>query len=342
MKRLLRRAAVRAILTILRPIYSGLGTIVCLHRVVDRSESFRISSNTALEISSKGLETLIQHVLARRFEVVTLDEVCTILQNRERRKKFVAFTFDDGYLDTLHTALPIFQKYGLPLTVNLTTDFVENPAKIWWYRLERVLIQRNSLTFQLGGEKRTLEALTSSQKNSAFDAIARVVRGMVKEHRDEFLNQLFNQNPVSGSDERLTMNWNEIRQLASDMRVTFGAHSVSHCDFNQMTDDQVLFEMNESRAIIQRQTGRKVEHFAYPFGGRNSVGSREFALAKCCGFKTALTLRNANLFPSHAANMECLPRISVSGNYPIRARFDLLQSGALAAFSYRFRRTITD
>jgi hypothetical protein len=40
---------------------------------------------------------------------------------------------------------------------------------------------------------------------------------------------------------------------------------------------------------------------------------REFQIVKDCGFKTATTTRNGNIFASHKNNLECLPRIPVSG-----------------------------
>ena len=138
------------------------------------------------------------------------------------------------------------------------------------------------------------------------------------------------------------LRWDEIKQLAADDLVTVGAHSVNHYDLSRLSEDQVLFELNESRSSLEACIGRKVEHFAYPFGGANSLGRREFNVAKSCGFKTAVTTRGANLFSAHAAHFECLPRIGLSGNYPPLRRFKLVHSGALAAFKHRFKRVVTD
>ena len=342
MKRFLRKAAVNLLTKALRPIYSGIGSILCQHRVANRSDSSWVSPNAALEISGDSLELLIRHLIARDIQVISLDEVHAILTTGRKAKPFVAFTFDDGYRDNLTVAYPIFQRYRLPFTVNVTPSFVEDPGTVWWYRLEDLLRYATSISFANRGQEVTMEAASFQQKDKAFESIEQIVRSLGPPERDEFLYRLFDRNPGGPGGERLVMTWAEVRQLVSDPLVTIGAHSMKHYDLNKLTDEAFLFELNESRRIIESQINSKVEHFAYPFGGRNAVGKREFALAKQCQFKTATTTRSANLFPEHAGYLECLPRITLSGNYSTVSRFDLLQSGALAAFNNRFRKLVTD
>jgi peptidoglycan/xylan/chitin deacetylase (PgdA/CDA1 family) len=47
------------------------------------------------------------------------------LNKPNESNKLVVLTFDDGYLDFYSHAFPIIQKYGLPATVFLPTDFVD-------------------------------------------------------------------------------------------------------------------------------------------------------------------------------------------------------------------------
>lgn len=48
-------------------------------------------------------------------------------------------------------------------------------------------------------------------------------------------------------------------------------------------------EMQLSTARIRENIGRPIAHFAFPYGDRSSVGVREVALARDCGFATAAT-----------------------------------------------------
>jgi peptidoglycan/xylan/chitin deacetylase (PgdA/CDA1 family) len=57
--------------------------------------------------------------LSRRRRVVRLDETLA-----EPSKCLTAITFDDGYRDNLTVALPLLEKFGLPMTLFVTAGFV--------------------------------------------------------------------------------------------------------------------------------------------------------------------------------------------------------------------------
>src|ERR1041385_6236651 len=58
--------------------------------------------------------------LSRRRNVLPLTEILT----RSRRNRGVAITFDDGYRDNLTIALPLLEKYQLPVTLFVVAGFV--------------------------------------------------------------------------------------------------------------------------------------------------------------------------------------------------------------------------
>ncbi len=95
--------------------------------------------------------------------------------------------------------------------------------------------------------------------------------------------------------------------------------------------------MFESRSRIEARIGRPVRHFAYPYGFRALVGAREFALARECGFDTAVTTRTANLFPQSADSLECLPRVRGKS----LAQIEVSMAGLPAALRYPGRRVVT-
>jgi peptidoglycan/xylan/chitin deacetylase (PgdA/CDA1 family) len=58
--------------------------------------------------------------LSRRRNVLPLTDILT----RSRRSRGVAITFDDGYRDNLTIALPLLEKYRLPMTLFVVAGFV--------------------------------------------------------------------------------------------------------------------------------------------------------------------------------------------------------------------------
>ena len=55
----------------------------------------------------------------------------------------IAVTFDDGYVDNLHTALPLLSRYGVPATVFLATGYLGRT--FWWDEVQRLVLGPHSL-----------------------------------------------------------------------------------------------------------------------------------------------------------------------------------------------------
>ncbi len=325
-------------------MYSGVGCIVCLHRVLPDRERSPLPENRALEMADTELRSLLEWVRRSALDPIVLDEVAERLATPSRAK-FVAFTFDDGYRDNLTVALPLFREFGVPFAVNLTTGFVNREEPIWWYALERVLRERRALEFRALGETQRFawEADIAAQ-NTMFETLARRIRGLRRAERREYLGALFAAGEVDArktTDEAI-MTWEEARTLAQDPLVTIGAHTESHCQLSVLPQAEAKEEMLGSKQKIEAALDREVRHFAYPFGGAQSAGRREFALARECGFVTAGTTRCANLFPEHRRAMQALPRLSIGGGYPAVDRFRKLESGLIPAIGNRFARVVTE
>ena len=87
--------------------------------------------------------------LRRGLEPVSMDDVPLRLK-QPRGRKFIAFTFDDGYRDNFTHALPIFREAGVPFTVNVTTGFIAAWQPVWWYGIEQIVTARER--WRSGGE----------------------------------------------------------------------------------------------------------------------------------------------------------------------------------------------
>ncbi len=339
MKKALRNIAASVLTQLARPIYGGIGCIVCLHRVLPEVERSRLPGNRALEITPDDLRALLSWSARRGLEPVSMDDVPLRLK-QPRGGKFIAFTFDDGYRDNLTHALPVFREAGVPFTVNVTTGFVSAAQPVWWYGVERIVTSREMLEIRWRNRALAFALRTTAEQDYALDQIGACVRAMGAGDRDEWLQKLWIDTGIDPAalTRGLLMDWNELRILAADPLVTIGAHSVGHHDLSQLSEEEARAELADSKCELETQLGRPIRHVAFPFGGENAVREREFRLAHECGFETAVTTRSANLFPSHSEYLNALPRLGVSGNYDAVARFEKLESGVLTALTQRGRR----
>jgi peptidoglycan/xylan/chitin deacetylase (PgdA/CDA1 family) len=324
----------------LRPLTGGVGAILMLHHVrPPRRSAFQ--PNKLLEVAPDFLEQTLKGLHADGQDIVSLDEMHRRLTAREFSRRFVCITFDDGYRDNKEWAYPILKAHGAPFAIYVPTAFPERSAKLWWLALERAIAENDAIELAVDGVERMFQCRDDRAKKRLYNELYWLLR----RRRDEasmhaIVDDLCARYRIDLAPmaERLCMNWDEITELAGDPLVTIGAHTVNHAMLSKASDEAVRREVEEGRRILETRLGRPVQHLAYPYGGRDLAGSREFAVARELGFKTAVTTRPGVLFPGHAAHLTALPRISLNGEYEQERFVKVLLSGAATALFNAFRK----
>jgi peptidoglycan/xylan/chitin deacetylase (PgdA/CDA1 family) len=82
------------------------------------------------------------------------------------------------------------------------------------------------------------------------------------------------------------LGWDEIRELDRGGTLGFGAHTVTHPDLRELSDEEARAEIAGSKEELERELGRPVETFCYPAG---FFGERERRLVAEAGFTAAVT-----------------------------------------------------
>jgi peptidoglycan/xylan/chitin deacetylase (PgdA/CDA1 family) len=110
---------------------------------------------------------------------------------------------------------------------------------------------------------------------------------------------------------RTHVNWEQLRQMAADPLVTIAAHTVTHpADLRALPQDQLQFEITESKRILETQLGISVDYFVYP-AGKYDIRVANFV--KQAGYKAALTMDDAaDRFAGESENLFAIARIGQS------------------------------
>jgi peptidoglycan/xylan/chitin deacetylase (PgdA/CDA1 family) len=325
---------------LLRPIFAGVGAVFMLHHVRPARDA-AFQPNRHLEVTPEFLRTMLSHLKSRDIDIVTMDEVHQRLVERNFSRRFACFTLDDGYRDNRDFALPVMREFDAPLTVYVASDFAEGCGRLWWIALELAIAKASSIEVKLADVATRLDTSTPAAKQAAFDRLHDWLRGLPGEH--DIQREVSALCARHGVDEtticrELCMSWDELKSFAADPLVTIGAHTITHCNLARQTADIASHEMATSRARIEAALGRPVIHLAYPYGDKIAAGSREFALARSAGFKTAVTTRPGMIFPESADHLTALQRVSLNGNYQDARILPVLTSGAATAMWNGFRR----
>jgi peptidoglycan/xylan/chitin deacetylase (PgdA/CDA1 family) len=325
---------------VMRPFFEGVGAVVMLHHVrPQRPGDFQ--PNRLLEVSPQFLEQTLAWLRRRNIDIISLDEMHRRMTERDFGRHFICITFDDGYRDNKVHAYPILKKYGAPFAIYVPASFPERRGKLWWLALEAVIARNDSIVVALDGAERTIACATTRQKGEAYDTVYWWLRGLRTEAEiHAFIDALSVRYgiDVRPTADELCMTWDEIREFAADPLVTIGAHTVNHVMLGKATEAEARFELKASREAVEAALGREVRHLAYPYGGRDLVGPREFRLASELGYHTAVTTRPGVLFAEHDRHLMALPRLSLNGEYQAARYVKVLMSGAATALFNGFRR----
>ncbi len=297
--------------------FSGIGHILMFHSVRPTNIMKKYPFDSDLEVSPEYLEAVIRFFIEHNYIIISLDQLCDILQNSKKLdKKFIVVTFDDGYADNYFYAYPILKKYNAPFTIYVTTGFVDRSAIMWWHLLGDIVASNKAITFQLRRQVFQFDCSNFFGKKEAFYKISSLITNSDENQHLDVLKAIFDPYGVDlyKITDELSLTWKQIQSLSNDPLVTIGAHTISHYALGRISKNAAMQEMRGSKETLEKYISKSVKHFSYPNGGKGDADLREFDAAKNCGFDTATTTRPANIFYNHCNFLHSLPRINMAEN----------------------------
>jgi len=176
---------------LLAPYTQGTGLIFTLHQVrPEPVEPRPFAPNRILEVTPEFLEAVLDQVHDADLDVVTLDEAADRLV-RGKGKRFVCFTFDDGYRDNFQYAYPMFKARGLPFTLYVPTNYPDGHGELWWLALEQAVAGvGQEITVMRDGETWRLPTKTLADKEQSFEEIYWWLRSVGEETQRQAVRRL--------------------------------------------------------------------------------------------------------------------------------------------------------
>lgn len=283
------------------------GVVYMLHHIVQKNPK-GIPTNEDLKVSPEFLEHIIKKYKKASFRFLSLDELGEIIQSDTTpQKPFITFTIDDGYADNYTQALPIFEKYEVPFSVFIATDFINHKSVLWWDILEDLIINNTAIHFC----NRIYPCYSFQEKWDVFRIIREAIlrydqNNLLKELQDAFSHYTIDwYAPV----KKQAMSWAQVKELSNHPLCTIGGHTVSHPALNTLNDTEFYHEIAEGVAILKEETGHNISHFAYPYGSPSEIGEREYQLIKEFNFKTVFSSYGGCITKDNKSYTTHLPRV---------------------------------
>lgn len=336
-KRLVKYGAIRAglevgSLPVVRsafPSFAGRGVIFTLHHVRPGGAVSAFAPNVQLSVTPQFLEEAIQAALECGLVPVHLHDLPALLADNRENRSFCAFTLDDGYRNNTDYAAPIFRKYAVPYTIFITPGFVKRTRSLWWETAAALTQKAASFEFDFGAGPEHVACASPSQKAEAFTRLEDFVQNFPEDEAVERIDRTARQygvDPIAIVDE-LVMNEDELRALAQDPLVHFGAHTMTHVNMRKIDAARLTYEIAESTRQVEAYVGHRPLSFSYPYGWVKAAGEREAKAVHDAGFAAAVTTQAGVIGPHSLEEPTLLPRVSLNGRFQKKRFVKALISG---------------
>lgn len=215
------------------------------------------------EIDSSRFD-LICGWLKSWFNVLPLDVAVAHLKAGTLPARAACITFDDGYADNFHIALPILQRHGLTATFFISTGFLDG-GRMWndtIIETVRTLAGATLDGVSAGLGRYRLDSITQSQQ--VIGEIISKVKYLEIAERIKITETLAHAAPAA-LPQNLMMTSAEVKSLfQAGMQI--GAHTVSHPILARLSDEEAKREIQNSKVFLEELLGERVGLFAYPNG----------------------------------------------------------------------------
>lgn len=134
-------------------------------------------------VSPENFRKQIEY-LKENFKIIPLVQLVQNIRMKRVQNNSMVITFDDGYADNLHNALPILEEFNIPATVFLTAGYVGQNKPFYWdedtpsedrgrpMTADEAKPLSNSHLIEIGGHTMTHPNLAKLVENEQFEEVA--------------------------------------------------------------------------------------------------------------------------------------------------------------------------
>ncbi|HEY0055298.1 MAG TPA: polysaccharide deacetylase family protein [Pedobacter sp.] len=287
--------------------------VLMYHRIANRN-----SDPWQIAVSPENFEQHLQ-ILKKSYQVISIPDLVRQLENKKIETNCVCITFDDAYCDNYLYAKPLLEKYELPATFFVASDYIGQNKQFWWDELEKIILHSERLPFKLsttiGGqpfefnlEKEHLvledkekhrtwiwEELPPTSRCELYLELWKALKPLQEIDIDGALTEIrkwalyrpnFNKEDVAMSNVQL-------QEMCNNPLFTIGIHTLSHPALATQGEILQANEITGCKKFLEDLNRQTVHTIAYPYGSYNEVTLSVVAKEKlAAGFTTQAQVVN--------------------------------------------------
>jgi peptidoglycan/xylan/chitin deacetylase (PgdA/CDA1 family) len=311
--------------------------ILVYHRISAADSSEVIHNSRPNQLSADRFAKQIEYLVAHR-RIVPLTQVIDTLKGRYAIPHYATvITFDDGYRSIFAHAWPVLRSKRIPITIFLSTGWLENQEMLWFDKIEHVIEHARlpSIELEIFGKPCYYSLRNRNDKTAACTQIKQLCKSVTDNFKDEIIGQLIkvcgNHYDTPPSDGYKPLSWDEVREMNQSGFISFGAHGHNHRILSRIPREAVWEEVLLSKQKIEKNLGQDIRFFAYPNGKVGDFNEQTKDVLKqmdfVCGLSNVPGVNNRDI------NLFELRRICIDDNGDY---FDFVaRVSGLAAFLYK-------
>lgn len=228
--------------------------------------------------------------IKQHFNPMALDQMVDAHECNRLPDHAVALTFDDGYRDFYELAYPLLKEFDLPATLFLTTGFVSGELWLWPDQIKYILSETNHKVVEILDTKKSLTS--ESDRYEAWSEIGDTCLRLTNTDKHLLIERIAKSLevslPPSAPEGFEGLNWNMVKEMKANSRLTIGSHSVSHPIMTSLSPKALSYELLASKETIETETGQPVSAFCYPNGQPEDINDITRVAIQHSGYAYAL------------------------------------------------------
>jgi peptidoglycan/xylan/chitin deacetylase (PgdA/CDA1 family) len=232
-------------------------------------------------------EKSVKWLKKNRFNIIDTNTLLKILQkNQSAPPGTVWLSLDDGWKDNMTNVVPFAVKNNIPVTFFISTGPVESSGVFWWTLTEEF---QSLLPEPYNKDPGRLWKIPENTRVKIIDELSEKTRGKYS---------------------REAMSIDDVKKISSSDYLTIGSHTVNHVITPNCTDEELRWELEESKRKLESWTGKTINTFCFPnadFSGKEEI------LLKQSGYEMAVVAGNKFITPD--TKIYSVPRFSVGEGY---------------------------
>jgi peptidoglycan/xylan/chitin deacetylase (PgdA/CDA1 family) len=227
----------------------------------------------------------------------------------------VHLTFDDGYKNNLTELYPYLKQKNIPFTIFASINHIINNVRFDNFRIACAIkhtVQERSLD-------KIAKSITAAEVNrSALIHLVithyKYLSVEIKRELLEEICQLLDEkewvqyNEVYHSENVLSVD--ELKQLSADPMVHIGSHGYNHYIQTTLSEKERMFELEQSKDLLQQLLGKKISTYCYPNGGKKDFSEETEASCTKANYTHCFTTIAGSWKPD--GNLMQIPRFPLT------------------------------